>query len=206
MDDWDDVRLLAGLRAGDPAARDELVERCWPLFYKHARRSARASREDAEEIAQEALIRVLRDVDRFEGRSRLRTWLYRVVSNACKDFRKTRRNQFLGARPGAAVDLDERSADDPDVIAGRPPRSPEASAISSERRDLLLAHLAQLSRREQAVLACRHLHGLTVEETAEELEMTKGAVKMATLRALQALQTSFRRSGLGVELEEGGAR
>ena len=206
MDDLDDVRLLAGLKEGDAAALHALSVRCWERFYKHARRSADASPEDAEEIAQDAMIRVLRDIHRFEGRARLDTWLYRVVSNTCKDFRKARRNQYLGARPGSTVELDERRADEPGVIAGCPPRSPEASAICAEDRDLLRDHLAQLNRRHQAVLACRQLHGLTVEETARELDMTKGAVKMATLRAMEALTKSLRRSKARSELKGGGAR
>lgn len=206
MVDWDDECLLAGLREDDPAARHALAVRCWDRFYNHARRSAEASPEDAEEIAQDAMIRVLRDIHRFEGRARLDTWLYRVVSNACKDFRKARRNQYLGAPAGSTLELDERSAEEPGVVAGQAPRSPEAAAIGAEDRDFLRDHLAQLSRRHQAVLACRQLHGLTVEETAKELGMTNGAVKMATLRAMGALTKSLRRTKTRAELKEGGAR
>ena len=76
----DELQLLERLRAGDEAAFSELVDRYHPAMVRLALTRVR-SRAVAEEVAQEAWLGVLRGIDRFEGRSSLRTWLFRIVIN-----------------------------------------------------------------------------------------------------------------------------
>ena len=195
VNDWDDDRLVAGLKAGDERAWRALVERCWERFCEHARRSVGADDQDAVEIAQDALERVLRSIARFEGRARLDTWLYSVVSHACIDFGRVRRNRVINQAGTDDPGCEDYGSDDPRVVGpagGTPPRSPESAMRHREDRDLLRLHLAQLTRKQQAVIACRQLHELTIEETADVLKMSPGAVKMANLRGMQALVKSIK--------------
>src|SRR5690348_15836496 len=79
----DDADLIARLRAGDEAAYQELVERYGPLMLRIAR-SHVPSQAIAEDVVQEAWLGVLQGIDRFEGRSSLKTWIARIVANRAR--------------------------------------------------------------------------------------------------------------------------
>ena len=79
----DESQLVAALRAGDEAAFMRLVELYGPSMLRLARMFVR-SQAVAEEVVQEAWLGVLRGIDRFEGRSSLRTWIFRIVANTAK--------------------------------------------------------------------------------------------------------------------------
>src|SRR4051794_41535930 len=96
--------LLSGARAGDEGAFNGLVERYRPELQAHCYRML-GSIHDAEDALQDALLRAWRGLGRFEGRSSVRTWLYRVATNTCIDFAAKRPPRELPTDrvPGAAI-------------------------------------------------------------------------------------------------------
>ena len=144
------------------------------------------NRSDAEEIVQEAFLRLYRTLDSFRGDSRVSTWLYRTVSRLCIDYLRRERIKrklfFFNKRD-----------DDYDPI--------EHSASAETRQDELiiareeLSHVAEaiehLSARQRAVLTLRHQEQLPLKEIASILGLSEGSVKVHLHRAVQALRSAL---------------
>ena len=140
------------------------------------------SAAEAEEAAQEGLLKAYRALGRFRPGAPFRPWLLTIVANearnrrvsAARRERLTRRVQDEGAaeerRPGGAVP------------------SPEAALLDSERRRRLLDAIGELPERYRLVVACRFLLDLSEEETATTLGVRRGTVKSRLSRALARLR------------------
>jgi RNA polymerase sigma-70 factor (ECF subfamily) len=152
------------------------------------------SLEEAEDHVQEVFARAWRSRGDFRGRSRARTWLYRIATNACLDTLRRDARRAAGAPPGtepsvAAMPwlqpypdtlLDELAADQPD---------PEAMAVSRETISLaFLATIQLLPPRQRAVLILRDVMALPASEVAALTETTVPAVNSALQRAHATLQ------------------
>lgn len=168
-----DAGLLDAHLAGDPDAFGELVTRHRDVLWAVALRTT-GNPADAEDALQEAMISALRSVERFERRSAVRTWLYRIVVNASLD--RLRRN---AARPTAPLDdLD--------------PASPvDDTARATDRMDIMAA-LQELSPGQRAAVVLVHIEGLSVAEAAEVLELPEGTVKSRCSRARAQLAAMLR--------------
>ena len=146
-------KLVAALRAGDEAAFAGLVERYHSSLVRLARMYVR-DRAVAEEVAQETWLAVLNGIDRFEGRSLLRTWLFRILTNRAKTRgeRESRSVPFssIGAPDEPAVDPDRfRDAADQHPGGWREfPQpwegDPEERLLAGEARALILDTIEQL--------------------------------------------------------------
>ena len=115
--EYDDTRLVAALRAGDEQAFRALIDRYQASFVRVAQSYVR-DQAVAEEVAQETWVAILQGLDRFEGRSSLKTWMYRILTNRAitRAKRERRSTPFssLAGDDGPAVDPDRfRPADDP---------------------------------------------------------------------------------------------
>jgi RNA polymerase sigma-70 factor (ECF subfamily) len=146
-----------------------VVERHRDELHEHSRRILR-SPQDAEDALQDALLRAWRALPFFEGRSSLRSWLYRIVTNASLDVVKR--------RPALVVPIDREP----------PAVSPEAGPQDRiERREALeralLTACRVLPERQREVLIMREALGFSAEETANRLETTVAAVNSALQRA-----------------------
>jgi RNA polymerase sigma-70 factor (ECF subfamily) len=159
-----DADLVAAHVAGDREAFAELFRRHRDVLWAVALRMT-ANREDAADALQEAMLSALRAAGGFERRSSVRTWLYRIVVNACLDRLRRR-----AARP--SVGLDGHDVADP---ADHPSRV-------DLRLDLTRA-LASLSPGQRAAVVLVDAHGLPVAEVAEILEVPIGTVKSRCARA-----------------------
>jgi RNA polymerase sigma-70 factor (ECF subfamily) len=141
-------------------------------------------------------LQVYRQLGRFQGRSSLRTWIYRIVVNQCHN-----RRRFWHRRGrDKEQELDERLA----VPETGGPRdewhaSPYERACSGERSRKVQAALLKLSFEQRSVLVLREVEGLSCEEVAVALGIPDGTVKSRLSRAREALRQQL--SGL---LEEGG--
>jgi RNA polymerase sigma-70 factor (ECF subfamily) len=174
-----EAALLARLRAGDKAACAECVELHAPGLYRLARRLVRDEAE-AEDVVQEAFLSAFKAIGRFEGRSGLRTWLYRIAYNAA--LMRLRRPQ----PDTVSVEADGLAGDD-----GLPvPRQmfdwcclPEADFDTQEARDQLEAAVRALPETLKVVFVMRELEGLSTEATAEALDLSPEAVKTRLHRA-----------------------
>jgi RNA polymerase sigma-70 factor (ECF subfamily) len=171
----EDPALLARLRAGDETAFAEMVRAWSPAMLRVARAHVR-THASAEEVVQEAWLGVLRSLDGFEGRSQLRTWVFRILLHTA------RRRGGIEARDldrGPTVDPDRfRDADDPSYPGhwrdGAAPADwgPEPALLAAEFRAVLGRALAELPERQRAVVELRDVHGLDAEEVCELLSLT----------------------------------
>ncbi len=171
----DDVEDLARRAAeGDRHALDRLLRAIEPDVASRCRRML-ADRGDAEEACQDTLIAVARRIERFEGRSRFSTWLYRITSNAAIDTYRRLKDQSLQA----------------DELAQRPDVS-RTSVIAGTRIDLLeaLEHIEPLMA-EPVVL--RDVYGLDYAEIAEALDVPVGTVKSRIHTGRAAIRTRLAR-------------
>ncbi|MEU1194625.1 sigma-70 family RNA polymerase sigma factor [Streptomyces sp. NPDC005813] len=155
------------------------------------------SYDDAEDLVQETFLRAWRARDGFAGRASLRTWLYRIATNACLDFqrRTARRPQRYVPLPG----MNHGEAEPPARVTWLQPypdedlpsaeEQPDARAVSRETLELVfLAAVQHLPPRQRAVLVLRDVLGLAAAETAEALEMTVASVNSALQRARPTLR------------------
>ena len=133
-------------------------------------------RGDAEEAVQDGFVKAYRALGRFRDGAPFRPWLLQIVANEARNRRRS-----SGRRAGLAL----RAAA---AASGDAAPSPEAAALSHERRERLLAALGSLDERDRAVLVHRFLLDLGEEETAAALGVRRGTVKSRTARALARLR------------------
>lgn len=168
-----DAALLDAHLAGDPDAFGELVRRHRDVLWAVALRTT-GNPADAEDALQEALISALRAVERFERRSAVRTWLYRIVVNASLD-----RLRRASARPA-----------DPLEDTDPPARLDEATQVV-DRLDIEAA-LQTLPPGQRAAVVLVHVEGLSVAEAAEVLGVPEGTVKSRCSRGRAQLAALLR--------------
>lgn len=166
--------LLACAQAGDERAFRRLIEPYRHALEVHCYRML-GSADDAEELAQETLLRAWRALERFEPRAQFQTWLYRIATNACLDEleRRPRRPDPIDPFPGRPSDA-----------TASPTYDPAARYAIREGMELaLLRAIQQLPGRQRAVLIFRDVLGWTAPEVAGLLESTVASVNSALQRA-----------------------
>ena len=152
---------------------------------------------DAEDAVQETMVRAWRNMERFEGRSSVRTWLYRIATNVCLDAlaRSAQRIRPMETGPAGTIDdgLESRERTHwlepiPDAMALPSDASPfELTALRQSIRLAFVAALQHLPPRQRAVLILSEVLGWSAAEVAETLEMTVAAVNSALQRARATL-------------------
>jgi RNA polymerase sigma-70 factor (ECF subfamily) len=172
----DERTLVERHRWGDAAAFEEVYGRFGELVFNLALRLA-GDREDAADLTQEVFLRVYRHLGKFNGRSTLKTWIYRVALNHCRSKLGRRR---LPARP---LDAGDGRIDPID-----PARGPEARALAGDAGRRVTAALAALPPAFREAVVLRDLEGLTYEEIAEVLGMRIGTVRSRIARGRDALR------------------
>ncbi|MGZ4288356.1 MAG: sigma-70 family RNA polymerase sigma factor, partial [Solirubrobacteraceae bacterium] len=172
--DVDQRLLLACAQAGDERAFRRLVEPYRHALEVHCYRML-GSTQDAEDLAQETLLRAWRALERFEPRVQFQTWLYRIATNACLDELERR-----GRRPQPIDPFPDRRSDE----MASPTYDPVARYAIREGLELaLLRAIQELPGRQRAVLIFRDVLGWTAPEVAELLESTVASVNSALQRA-----------------------
>jgi len=164
------------------------------------------SRAVAEEIVQETWLGVLKGIDRFEGRSSLRTWLFRILSNTAKTRavreRRTVPLSSLAAEAGEgapAVDPDRFFSPDhdryPDHWALGPTRwqTPEEGLLAGEAREVIQEAIDGLPAAQRAVITLRDIEGCPPEEVCEVLEVSDGNQRVLLHRARARVRMALER-------------
>jgi RNA polymerase sigma-70 factor (ECF subfamily) len=189
-----DEELLALLRGGDEGAFMELVDRYGPLMLRIAL-SHVSSRAVAEEVVQEAWLGVLKALGRFEGRSSLKTWIMRIVTNQARTRGARERRSVplsaLAPQDGEpAVEPSRfRPSDDPMYPGGWmiPPQSwaglPEERLLAGETLQLVRDAIGRLPPRQQEVILLRDVEGWEPEEVSDALGVTAGNQRVLLHRA-----------------------
>ncbi|MDT5160697.1 MAG: polymerase sigma-70 factor, subfamily, partial [Mycobacterium sp.] len=160
--------------------RGELIAHCYRML---------GSVHDAEDLVQETYLRGLRGYEAFEERAALRTWLYRIATNACLRALHNRARRVLPAGLGAAsidpeVDIDASKAGYPWLEPIPDNFTPEAAVTTKQSiRLAVVTALQELPARQRAVLILRDVVQFSAAEVAELLETTPAAVNSALQRA-----------------------
>jgi RNA polymerase sigma-70 factor (ECF subfamily) len=176
LDELGDEELMARVAAGDRSAFDMLAARHLGRALRTARRLV-SNISDAEEIVQEALLRVWINAYRWQpDRSRFTTWLYQIVTNL-------------------AIDRLRKPTNAPLDDAGDPPDPTPDIAFELERRermDVVGKLIEEMPIRQRAVLTLCYYEGLTCREAAEALSLSVSAVEGLLLRSRRALRQKLK--------------
>lgn len=187
----DDQEFVSRLRSGDERAFAMLVDTYFqPML--HVARGYVSSTAAAEDVVQETFLGVVKGIGRFEGRSSLKTWMFRILVNQAM----TRGAQEGRIRPFSSfADGPDEAAVDPDRFekSGRwagfwssPPSAqplPEASVLAAEMGDRLLEAIAALPETQRAVLELRDVLGFGSTEVCELLEISEANQRVLLHRA-----------------------
>jgi RNA polymerase sigma-70 factor (ECF subfamily) len=199
----EETELLARLRTGDERAFETLVERHYPTMLAVARHYVK-TRAVAEEVVQDAWLGVLNGIDRFEGRSSLRTWILRILVNTAKTrgAREARTVPFASLAPEGdehAVEPERfRGADDPfpghwRAYPGNWQRLPDEALADRETLDVVLATIHQLPPPQRIVITMRDIQGCDSEEVCEALDVTEGNQRVLLHRARSKVRSALER-------------
>ena len=193
----EDAPLLDALRAGDEQAFAALVDKYGPSLLRLAQLYV-SSRAVAEEVVQETWLAVLTGIERFEGRSSLKTWLFRILTNKAK----TR-----GQREGRTLPFSSLASDgDEDQTAvaverfarggawATPPRGvPEERLLAGETRARVDQAISALPPNQRAVITLRDVEGLSAEEACNVLGLSETNQRVLLHRARAKVRTALER-------------
>jgi RNA polymerase sigma-70 factor, ECF subfamily len=208
--------IAEAVRNGDEPAFTALVEPYRRQLQVHCYRML-GSVDDSEDLVQETLLRAWRGRAHFEGRSLLRTWLYRIATNACLNAlaRAPRRVMPQDVAPPVTASTDSSEAREQPAFAPEIPwlqpypdrllepiapaeSEPESMAVSRETIELVfLAALQHLPPRQRAILILRDVLDWSARETAELLEASVASVNSAHQRARATMRATLPASRVG---------
>ena len=211
----DDAALVAGLRAGDEMAFAELLERFDVLLRRVARRFV-STDAVAQEVVGDTWVAVIRGIDRFEGRSSLKTWLVRILSNQAMTRGAREARQLPFSSLGPSVDADERggfeanrfrASDDAQwprhwaSDVGDWGRQPIDHTLDAELADRVRLAVADLPEQQRIVFTLRDIEGWTSAEVIDALQITEGNQRVLLHRGRGRV-----REALGRYFDESGGR
>lgn len=171
------AKLIDAARAGDRAALERLLEPETERLYAICLRML-GRPDQASDAAQDALVRVIRGLEGFDGRARFTTWTTRIAMNVCLT-RLRDRQRRARLDPAAAYTRESARAMEP----GAPGR-----VQGEEDARLVAGALADLSEEHRAVLVLRDIRGMDHDQIAEVLGLPLGTVKSRVFRARAALR------------------
>jgi RNA polymerase sigma-70 factor (ECF subfamily) len=194
-----DAEVVAALKRGDEAVFAELVDAYSPGLMRMAQMFVR-DRAVAEEVVQETWVGVLRGIDRFEGRSSLKTWIYRILMNTAKTRgqREARSVPFSAAAGGDEPSVDPDRFLDADhryaggwMLGPSEWQTPEEELLQGETRDAILAAIDQLPESQRAVITMRDVEGFPADEVAEVLGISDGNQRVLLHRARSKVRSAI---------------
>jgi RNA polymerase sigma-70 factor, ECF subfamily len=203
-----DAELVDALRSGDERAFQELMEAHDSALLRVAMTHV-GSRALAEEVVQETWLAVIRGLDGFEGRSSLRTWIFRILCNVASK-RGAREARTL---PFSALGGDGAERFDPDRFLGAErgrlgghwalaPRrwpTPEEGLLAGETSDVIASAIERLPPAQRAVVALRDVEGWSAAETCEALGLAEGNQRVLLHRGRTTLRQALERYHDAVE-------
>lgn len=187
--DVSDEALMVLYANGDRHAALALTQRVTPRVLAYAARLLSGDRAEAEDVAQETMLRLWKVAPEWrQGETKVTTWAYRVATNLCIDRQRSR------------VRKRQLALDDAPEVADRSPGA-EGQLQEADRMAALEAALAELPDRQRQAVVLRHLEGMTNPEIAAIMEIGVEAVESLTARGKRTLAAilSARKADLGYE-------
>jgi RNA polymerase sigma-70 factor, ECF subfamily len=199
----EEERLVGALGRGDAGAFATLVDRHSPAMIRVAMVYV-PSRAAAEEAVQETWIAVMHGIDRFEGRSSLKTWIFRILTNvAMRSGAKERRSTPFSAL-AEAEDTGEPTVDPDRFLPADHERfpghwaimpalwpTPEEGLLAGETREVIADAIAELPVAQRTVIALRDVEGWSSEEVREALEISAGNQRILLHRARNRVRNAI---------------
>lgn len=177
-----EILLIKRSQKGDINSFEELIKEYKKIAYNIALKMLK-NKEDAEDVSQEALIKVYKSINRFNMDSSFKTWLYRIVVNTCLDHvRKNKENPI-------SIDQPIRSGHDEfymDVEDNRP--TPQEVLETKLTQKMVMDAVNELEEDFKSIIILRDINDLSYEEIAEVLECNIGTVKSRISRGRQKLK------------------
>lgn len=186
----DESALVAALRAGDERAFMELVEAYSPGMRRLALTFVRTP-SVADEVVQESWLGVLRGLDRFEGRSSLKTWIYRIVANVAR----TRAVREARSAPFSSFAGDDEASVDPErfIADGHwaSPVEPWQAVLDAEAKEVIDRAIAALPEQQRQVIELRDVQGWPSDEVCNVLELSETNQRVLLHRARSKVRAAL---------------
>ena len=183
--------MVRRAQKGDEEAFREIVDRYQAKVFSIIRSIVR-NRNDSEDIAQQVFTKIYFSLRKFDFRSALVTWIYRITVNECYDYLRKQKVRKLTYEGDLNQD-DLRSIDNMEDVRRNPAEAPDRRA---ELRQYVVGLLDQLSQEERYLLLMKEMEGYAVEELAQMVSLNVNTVKVKLFRARQKLVKAAKKSGL----------
>jgi len=182
-----EARLVRRARTGDQQAFAELVALYQDKLYHMAFRML-GNRQEAEDVTQEAFLRVYRNLDRFDEGQKFSTWIYRIATNLCIDRLRKRKQTF-------SLDAESTEHEGLDGYAVIPSddRTPESEMLLTETQRIVREAIETLPAKYKSVMVLRYLLDLSLQEIGEVLDMPVTTVKTRVHRGREFLRKKLER-------------
>jgi RNA polymerase sigma-70 factor, ECF subfamily len=196
-----DLPLVPRLRAGDEAAFADLIDRYGPSMVRVAQMYVR-DRTTAEEVVQETWVAVLDAIQRFEGRSTLKTWLFTILTNRAKTRAVRDRRTVPLSALATGAEGDEPSVDPsrfvdaaaerfPNAWSAPPTPWPEDRLLSQETLDRISAAIEELPEGQREVIRLRDVEGWSAADVAAALQISDGNERVLLHRARSKVRAAL---------------
>ena len=185
----EEYAVIRRVCAGDTDAFEALVTAYQKQVYNLALRTV-GNEEDAADMTQEAFLRAYRSLGSFRGDSKFSVWLYRLTTNICIDFLRSR-----GRRPTVSLTAADEDEEPQELDVADDRFDPVQSLERAELRRAVQRGLASLPEDYRRILMLRELSGLSYAEIWQVLRLEEGTVKSRLFRARKKLCDFLRKDG-----------
>ena len=176
-----ELAVIRRVQRGDTDAFEALVAAYEKNVFNVALQMT-GNREDAQDMTQEAFLKAYSSLSSFRGDSKFSSWLYRIVSNVCLDFKRRQ-----GRRPSSSLTMEDDEGENIQLDIADESQSPEALLERKMTREAVRAGLQQLPDEQRQILLLREIQGLSYEEIGEAMGLEAGTVKSRIFRARKKL-------------------
>ena len=184
-----EATIIKQVLEGDVNAFEGLVKEYEKNVYNLALRMT-GDPEDAADMAHDAFIKAYSSLSSFRGDSKFSVWLFRIVSNLCLDFLRSRKR-----RPTVSLSVENDEGEDMEFEIADESQSPETLLEQKLTREAVRCGLDSLPPEQRQILLLREIQGLSYEEIAQVLELESGTVKSRIFRARKRLSAFLLRDG-----------
>ncbi len=176
-----EAEIVRRVLEGDADAFGAIVDEYQKNVYNLALRMT-GNPEDAQDMSQEAFIKAFNSLASFRGDSKLSVWLYRIVSNVCLDFLRSRKR-----RQTVSLNMDDGEGGSSELEIPDLSAMPEEELNRRLTREAVRKGLLSLPEDQREILLLREIEGLSYDEIAQALELEAGTVKSRIFRARKRL-------------------
>lgn len=185
----EEMNIISRVLSGDTNAFEALVIENQRQVYTLALKMT-GNEEDAYDISQDAFVKAYRSLPKFRGDSKFSVWLYRLTSNLCLDFLRSRKRRAAVSTSYTNDEDEDRELEIPDERF-----SPETVLEKNELRLSVNAAMEALPEDYRQILILREINGLSYDEIAEVLSLELGTVKSRIFRARKKLCSILMKDG-----------